>query len=86
MFLDISVETWRLYVEREDFIDVTRKASNVIRSQKFAGAAAELLNANIIARDLGLTDKKELNGDILNPLTEVIKEISGNTLGPSTSD
>jgi len=86
LFLDISVETWRLYVEREDFIDVTRKASNVIRSQKFAGAAAELLNANIIARDLGLTDKKELNGDILNPLTEVIKEISGNTLGPSTSD
>ena len=59
LFLDISVETWRLYTDREDFIGVTRKADNVIRSQKFAGAAADLLNANIIARDLGLTDKSE---------------------------
>tara|TARA_R110000803_G_scaffold199422_1_gene263478 strand:+ start:446 stop:925 length:480 start_codon:yes stop_codon:yes gene_type:complete len=86
LFLDISVETWRLYTEREDFIGVTRKAENVIRSQKFSGAAADLLNANIIARDLGLTDKKEVSGDILNPLTEVIRELSGNTLGPSTSE
>tara|TARA_R110000803_G_scaffold115793_5_gene184359 strand:- start:7288 stop:7770 length:483 start_codon:yes stop_codon:yes gene_type:complete len=59
LFLDISVETWRLYTDREDFIGVTRKAENVIRSQKFSGAAADLLNANIIARDLGLTDKRE---------------------------
>ena len=59
LYLDISVETWRLYTDREDFIGVTRKAENVIRSQKFAGAAADLLNANIIARDLGLTDKSE---------------------------
>jgi hypothetical protein len=55
----------------------------VILDQKFTGAAADLLNPNIIARDLGLTDKKEVSGDLLNPLTEVIREISGNTLGPS---
>ena len=85
LFLDISVETWRLYTDREDFIGVTRKAENVIRSQKFSGAAADLLNANIIARDLGLTDKKEVSGDVFNPLADLIKEISGNTLGPSTS-
>ena len=59
LFLDISADTWRLYAAREDFIGVTHKAENVIRSQKFAGAAADLLNANIIARDLGLTDKSE---------------------------
>ena len=28
--------------------------------QKFTGASANMLNANIIARDLGLTDKKDL--------------------------
>jgi hypothetical protein len=70
LFLDISVDTWKLYTDREDFIGVTRKAENVIRSQKFSGAAADLLNANIIARDLGLTEKKELdhtsNGKTLN--------------------
>ncbi len=30
--------------------------------QKFAGAAAELLNSALITRDLGLSDKKELSG------------------------
>ena len=35
---------------------LTSKIENVIKSQKFAGAAADLLNANIIARDLGLKD------------------------------
>jgi hypothetical protein len=60
LFLDISTDTWKLYTDREDFIGVTRKAENVIRSQKFSGAAADLLNANIIARDLGLTDKKDI--------------------------
>ena len=46
------------------------KAESVIRSQKFAGAAADLLNANIIARDLGLADKNQVDhttaGESLN--------------------
>lgn len=60
LFLDISTETWRKYAKREDFVEVTTRVDNVIRSQKFAGAAADLLNPNIIARDLGLTDKTEV--------------------------
>ena len=56
LFLDISDTTWYNYCEKEDFVGITRKIENVIRSQKFAGAAADLLNANIIARDLGLKD------------------------------
>ena len=40
----------------------------IIKTQKFEGAAAELLNANIIARDLGLADKKELGGDPTRPI------------------
>ena len=67
------------------FSGIIREIKEVIRDQKFVGASAGLLNANIIARDLGLTDKKELSSDPENPLTMVIKEISGNTLGP-TSD
>lgn len=72
--------------EDKDFSQVISTIKEIIETQKFEGASAGLLNPNIIARDLGLTDKKEVNGDILNPLTEVIREISGNTLGPSTSD
>jgi len=45
----------------DDFVGVTTRAEEVIYNQKFAGAAAGLLNANIIARDLGLSDKKDIN-------------------------
>lgn len=56
LFLDIEYQTWRLYAGREDFIQVVTRAETVIKTQKFAGAAAEMLNPNIIARDLGLKD------------------------------
>lgn len=59
IFLDIAKQTWIDYRGRPDFLDVVTRVEEIIRSQKFAGAAADLLNANIIARDLGLTDKTE---------------------------
>ena len=62
LFLDIDDQTWRNYAAKEDFIGITSRVEKAIRSQKFAGAAADLLNANIIARDLGLADKSELSG------------------------
>jgi len=69
--------------EDKDFSQVVNTIKEIIETQKFEGASAGLLNPNIIARDLGLTDKKELSGSVENPLTMVIAEISGNTLGPS---
>lgn len=64
LFLDISLNTWIDYKGREDFIHVTTRVEGFIYDQKFSGAAAELLNANIIARDLGLRDlsSKEVTG------------------------
>lgn len=63
LFLDIDVTTWRGWREnRTDLIPVITRAETVIRKQKFEGASANLLNANIIARDLGLADKSELTG------------------------
>lgn len=62
IFLDIARRSWDEYAAREGFLPVTARVEEVIRSQKFAGAAADLLNANIIARDLGLADKSELTG------------------------
>ncbi|EII8497315.1 hypothetical protein ABMX35_004036 [Escherichia coli] len=35
----------------EGFCGVTTRAEDIIYDQKFSGAAADLLNANIIARD-----------------------------------
>lgn len=62
IFLDISDETWANYRERDGFVGVTTRIDRIIRTQKFEGASADLLNPNIIARDLGLADKQETSG------------------------
>jgi len=75
IFLDISAQAWSEYKRRDGFGEITARIDEIIRTQKFAGAAADLLNANIIARDLGLADKSELTGKDGGPLqTEDIGE------------
>lgn len=59
-FLDIGRMTWAEYTKREDFQYITSQVEEIIRTQKFEGASADLLNANLIARELGLADKPEL--------------------------
>lgn len=59
IFLDISETCWYEYRKRDDFKEVITRVERIIYNQKFAGASADLLNANIIARDLGLSDKRE---------------------------
>ena len=56
LYLDICENTWGNYRKLKDFLRVTTQAEKIIYNQKFTGAAADLLNANIIARDLGLKD------------------------------
>lgn len=84
IFLGISHDTWGRYRKKEDLCVVTTWAEEIIRTQKFEGAAAEFLNANIIARDLGLKDQSErkLTGDVENPISisatnSLIKQIAG---------
>lgn len=63
MFLDIDETTWRGWKrDRSDLIPIITRAERVIYKQKFEGASADLLNANIISRDLGLANKTELTG------------------------
>ena len=60
IFLDISVSSWELYKTKDDFSEVTTRICEIIRAQKFQGAASEFFNPNIIARDLGLSDKQDV--------------------------
>lgn len=63
LHLGITEETWRAWRrDRPDLADVIKAAEAVIFTQKFEGAAAGLLNANIIARDLGLSDRQQVTG------------------------
>ena len=59
IYLGMTHETWCQYRVKDDFSEVVKYVEAVIKDQKFSGAAADLLNANIISRDLGLADKKE---------------------------
>lgn len=52
---DLDLDT----AQGKDFSQVISRIKQIIRTQKFEGASAGLLNANIIARDLGLADKQE---------------------------
>ena len=61
LFLDVDETTWRDWKDsRADLSPIISRAETIIYQQKFGGAAADLLNPNIIARDLGLADKREV--------------------------
>jgi hypothetical protein len=45
----------------KDFSFIITRIKEIIYNQKFTGAAVGFFNSNIIARDLGLSDKKDLN-------------------------
>jgi hypothetical protein len=81
IFLDIARSTWDEYRTKDDgFSEVSTRVDEIIRAQKFEGAAAGLLNANIIARDLGLADKNELTGKGGDPVQIIITAQDANLL------
>lgn len=72
LFLDISLPTWKEYGGKSpEFLNVVTAVEQAIREQKFAGAAADLLNSNIIARDLGLAEKNEHSGNDGAPISVI---------------
>jgi len=60
VFLGCSRSTWEDYGKKDDFSDIVELVNECIRDQKFSGAAAGLLNANLVARELGITEKSEV--------------------------
>ena len=60
LHIGIDQRTYSNYRKKTDFFPVISDIDNVIHEQKFTGAAADLLNPKIIARDLGLHDRPEI--------------------------
>lgn len=56
LFLGIGKNTLDLYRKREEFADVVEAIEAVIWSQKFEAAAADQMNAMIVAREIGLKE------------------------------
>ena len=66
-FLNISLETFSNYSKNQDyktFFGVCKQIREIVYTQKFEGAAVGVFNANIIARDLGLSEKKDVEKTI----------------------
>lgn len=57
--MGVSESNWYEYENRPEFTEVCKSIKEIIFDQKFAGAAAGVFNAAIIARDLGLADKQD---------------------------
>jgi hypothetical protein len=84
IYLGITLVTWKAYCERKDFFYITRWAEETIRTQKFEGAAVGAFNANIIARDLGLSEKSESNVKLTGSKV-IIEEYGASEQGQSNN-
>jgi hypothetical protein len=64
LYIGASEAYWREFKKagHEDFLSVIGDIEKAMYTQKFEGAAIGAFNGNIISRDLGLADKKELTG------------------------
>lgn len=65
LFLGCTPQCWTDMRRRENFSEICAMVEQVIYEQKFAGAAAGVLNHSIIARELGLADT--VNNKVTNP-------------------
>lgn len=83
LFLGVNTRYFTQFKNTEactsDFSTIIDTIEEVIYKQQFDGAAAGLLNTNIIARKLGLVDRKDVttNDESLNGFDELMKAASG---------
>lgn len=95
-----GVQTWKNGDAGEDLKELMDYIGQIIYTQKFEGAAANLLNSGLITRDLGLAEKRELTGanggpietketsprDVLASRLAALAENLGEDETPSESD
>lgn len=66
LFCNMALSTWYEYEKDQAYSEIITRIKSLFFAQKFEGAAAEFLNANIIARELGLSDKTEVKHEIVD--------------------
>jgi hypothetical protein len=91
LFANLTTKTFYEYEKEEAYCNIITRVKELFYTQKFEGAAADLLNPNIIARELGLKDTQEIdhlnNGNSFNTLTdaELVTRL-GKLLEPGTKE
>lgn len=59
LYIGVSDDAWADYRKNPDLSGTVTEAERIIAQQKLTGSAADLLNANIVCREMGLRDKQE---------------------------
>lgn len=79
-FIGVSHGCWVKYTQREEYKEVCERIKSVIFQQKFELGCADMLNPNLVARELGLMEKKILehsgpDGKAIELTTEVFQVV-----------
>nr|QIG67132.1 terminase small subunit protein [Rhizobium phage RHph_TM26] len=82
LHLGINPATYVDWRAREDIGKIILVIDEAIKQYQLSGASADLLNANIISRLLGLADKTELTGPGGGP----VQSITGNMTAKEAAD
>lgn len=86
-WLGVALKEWpALKGKSPEIARVCEWAEEIIYQQKFELAAADLLNAAFIARDLGMTEKRELTGAGGRPLSIITSEVDASTAAEMYAD
>lgn len=69
LYLNCNTDYFKIFksqerAQKEDFSTVIKAIEEAVYNQKFSGAASGFLKENLIARDLGLWDKSEINANV----------------------
>jgi len=82
VYLGASASFWKDLKNNEnlseDFSAVITRVDEIMYTQKFEGAAVGAFNANIIARDLGLREKQDVDVRTPEGVTVLYKQQAGN--------
>lgn len=62
-FCGMNESTFNLYSKQNDYSNIINDIKGVFFAQKFEGASSGELKENIIARELGLVDRKDITTD-----------------------
>jgi hypothetical protein len=71
VYIGLSASGYQVYQKKDEYQWVTNAVRDIMYSQKFEGAASGFFKENLIARELGLKDKKEISGDQNAPISTV---------------
>lgn len=69
--------------ESKGFYEIVTRIEQAVYQNKFEGASIGIFNSSIIARDLGLADKKEIDGNLDIGIT--VKDLTDEDI-PNTDD